>query len=196
MPSVNLAPGTQYIIAAQRRRRRIYIWSTFLMIVLILVWAGLLIYVRQLDKQNRALEDQLRAVQLEIAKLDEGAERIALFEKRLASLDELLDVHVSWNVVLADLERLLPLGTVLTGFEISKETGKLSVQGLTANVDQVAETLASLVNAPAHAAVFSQGTLENVVREEQKQEEAQEAIVQYRFSMELSFNPSLLSARN
>lgn len=193
MPSVNLAPGTQYVIAAQRRRRRLLMWSIVLVVALLGVWAVLFIYAWQLEQRKTALEDQLRGVQLEIAKLDEGARRVTLFEKRLVSLDNLLDLHVSWNVVLQDLEKLLPAGTVLTGFEVSSETGKLSVQGLTSNIDQVAETLASLVNTPTHSTVFSSGTLESIQREEQQQEEG-ETTVQYRFSMDLVFSPSLLYA--
>lgn len=193
MPSVNLAPGTQYIIAAQRRRRRLFMWSIILVVALLGVWAALFMYAWQLEQRKTALEDQRRGVQLEIAKLDEGAQRVTLFEKRLASLDNLLDLHISWNVVLQDLERLLPADTVLTGFDVNSETGKLSVQGLTGNIDQVAQTLASLVNTPTHSTVFSGGTLQNIQREEQQQEEG-ETTVQYRFSMDLVFDSSLLYA--
>jgi len=192
MPSINLAPGTQFIVEARRRRRRLFFLSGLIAAVAILVWAGMFFYNRQLQQQQADLAERIRNVQLEIAKQDEDAKRIVLFEERLKALDILLDQHISWNVVLSDLERLIPADVVLTRLEVNSETGGLSLTGLTPDIDRVSLALASLVENTDHVSSFKDGKLFDVRRQETRDEAAGTVTSQYVFTAELSFQPSIL----
>ncbi len=192
MATINLAPGTQFIITARRRRRRLYLMALGIAVIFSLIWLGLVLYARHLQQSLDAVNSQLRQVQLEIAKLEPDASRIRLFERRLQGMDSLLKTHISWEPVLQDLERLLPAESVLTLFDVNKDTGRVSLDGITPNIDQVAVTLASLVNTESRETVFTSGSLQSVKREETAQGEDQPAVVRYVFSAELKFDPTVV----
>lgn len=195
MPSINLAPGTQYIVAARKRRRNLFVLSTGIVLVMVLVWTGLFVYRQQLQRTQDELATRLRSIEIEIAKLEEEAERILLFENRLVSLDALLDRHTSWNDVFTEVERLMPGDTSLVSFEVDAATGIVGIQGTTGNIDQVAVAFASLVNAEGHQSIFTKGTIANVRRVELAQPEAP-PIISYQFSGALTFDPGVLNDGN
>lgn len=193
MPTgVNLAPGTQYVLAARHRRRRLYALSALILFFLLAVWLGLRFFQSGLAGKASALDTRVRAVEMEIARLNSDSQRIVLFEKRLATLNTLLDQHVSWEPVLADLERLLPANTTLTFFDGSAATGFLEIQGITPDVDAVAVALASLVEVPGHSSVIKKGRIGGIQRQEEQNPEGQVVGSSYSFSAELTFDPSVL----
>jgi Tfp pilus assembly protein PilN len=192
MATINLAPGTQFIVAARKRRRRLYLMSVAIAGVFALIWFGLYFYTRQLRENLEHANADLRGIQIEINKLEPDANRIFQFEQRLGALDSLLNVHISWEPLLQDLERLLPGDTVLTDLEVVNSSGNLKVQGTTSSIDQVAVTLASLIQSDNHRTAFLSGTLNSVLREEVAGGEEQPPSVRYLFSAELRFDPALV----
>lgn len=192
MPSINLAPGTQFIVEARRRRRRLFMLSGLIALGVLLIWSSLFLYNYSLAGRQAALAERIRNVQVEISKLDADAKRIVLFEERLKALDVLLNEHISWEVVWRDLERLLPGDVVLKRLEAGSETGGVSLTGLTLDIDKVALALASLIESTDHPSAFREGKLAEVRREENSNAESGVVSVQYLFSADLKFNPSLL----
>lgn len=192
MPSINLAPGTQFIVEARRRRRRLFMLSGLIAAVIILLWSVLFFYNRQLQNNQNDIGERIRGVQVEISKLDQDAKRIVMFEERLKALDILLDEHISWNKVLTDIERLLPGDVALTQLEVDSETGGLNISGVTPDIDKVAIALASLIESTDHPTVFKSGHLSGVRRQESPNADTGTANVFYIFSSELEFNPAIL----
>lgn len=193
MPSVNLAPGTQQIVAARRRRRRLLLLTALVLLAVGMAWGGLLWYEQSLNQDHAALQDRLRTVQTEIARLSTSAERVQLFENRLAVLGGLLNQHVRWEPLLQNIERLLPPSVTITALTIDATLGEVSLQGFTTDTDQVAQALASLLSDKTQT-VFTDGTYSSI---QQKvvagAEEGAPAQVQYEFGITLSFNPSILT---
>lgn len=190
MPSINLAPGTQYIIAARKRRVRLYGIAVLVVFLFGAAWAALYTYHQALSANNEAIETKIKTANAQIETLRADAVRVALFEKRLREVSKLLETHVRWNAVFADLERLLPSDTVLTSFEAASNAPTITVQGATAQVDQVSLAIASLTAADAHPSVFMSGSVKNIQRQEQKNGE--QVSVTYGFTMTLTFDPNIL----
>lgn len=190
--SINLAPGTQYLIEARKRRRRLLIISAGIVVVTALVFFGLLLYQSTLDTQISGVQDKIRNVDGQIAELENEAKRIVLFENRLRALDILLNAHVSWNPFFTDLERLLPATTIIKSLDVAADDGKVSLTGITPDVDSSALLLASFLSSQAHPTIFQTGKLGNVARTETRGDGGQVTSVSYQFSANLSFNPSIL----
>ncbi len=192
MPSINLAPGTQYVVAARKRRVRVFAIAGIVAIIFIVIAVGLFAYNQQISSSQATLNDQVRSVELNIAAIGEDTKRVELFENRLKDLDDLLDKHISLEPLFQDIERLLPAGTTLTTLEIDVENATVHMQGTTTDVDQVAQAIASLVDAETHKTVFTSSTFESIQRNEITNEEA--VSIQYTFGLVLTFNPSILRA--
>lgn len=194
MATINLAPGTQYLALVRKRRRRLFLISFLLMIVLGGTWLGLLAYRNSLKTTERNLVDQLNRVETEIARLGSEGERVDLFEKRLAEVDQLLDSHFNWNVMFEEIQRLLPPPTQLTSTRISTDRGSLSLQGTTPDIDTVAQTIASLISSPEHPTIFTSTRLGDITRKEVSADAAAgtPGVITYEFSAELQFDPAVL----
>lgn len=191
MPSINLAPGTQHIIIARKRRQRLYLITIAVVAIFVAGYFGLLMYSQVLETQSEDIKAEIQVIDQSIQALREDATRVALFEKRLVDVATLLDSHVSWAKVLTDLERLMPADTVLTKLEATKDSASMSVQGRTSNVDQVALALASLTAGPNHPSVFTRGVVENILRQEASEASPNPS---YSFTMNLEFDPAALKA--
>ncbi len=190
--TINLAPGTQHIVALRARRQKLFIAAAILALATFLIWGGLYIYERQLKSREQQLTERIQNVNAEIANLDTDAQRIILFERRLQDLGGLLDAHISWNPVLADLERLLPSTTSLINLRADVESNSIVFNGVTPDIDQVAVTLASLTNTPSHKTVFTDARVTSINRSETKNADGTVASVEYQFDAEISFDPSIL----
>ncbi|MBI3255957.1 MAG: PilN domain-containing protein [Candidatus Andersenbacteria bacterium] len=190
--TINLAPGTQHIIALRARRQRLFMASAIIAAAILLVWGGLYIYQQQLLARQKDVASRVQAVNSEIANLDTDAQRIILFEERLADLGKLLDGHVSWNPLLSDIERLLPSTTTLTGLTVSLEGRKIAITGLTPDIDQVAVTLASLGTSPSHKTAFTSASISTISRRETRGDGGVITGAQYEFSAELTFAEDIL----
>ncbi len=190
MPSINLAPGTQYIIAARKRRIRLYAIAIVLVIFFGLAWGSLYSYQQSLIKMDDDKQAQIKIADAQIQTLRADAVRVALFEKRLVEVKTLLDTHVRWASVFADLERLLPTDTVLTNFDAASNASTITVQGVTSQIDQVSLAIASLTATDAHPSVFQSGTVNSIQRQEQKN--GDQTSVLYIFTITLTFEPKTL----
>ncbi len=190
MPSINLAPGTQYIIAARKRRVRLYGIAVLVVFLFAAAWAALYAYHQALSANNEDIETKIKTANAQIETLRSDAVRVSLFEKRLGEVSKLLETHVGWNAVFADIERLLPPDTVLTGLEAASDAPTITLQGTTGQIDQVSLAIASLTASDAHPSVFKSGSIKNIQRQEQKNGE--QVSVVYGFTMTLTFDPNIL----
>lgn len=190
--TINLAPGTQHIVEMRARRQRLFMASAIIAAATLVVWGGLYIYHQQLLGQEKEVSDRIQNVKAEIANLDTDAQRIILFEERLKDLGQLLDGHVSWNPLLADIERLLPPTTSLTALTVRIDSSTIVINGKTPDVDQVAVTLASLATSPNHKTALKKATVTSVNRNETKGDGGVVTGAQYDFTAELTFDPEIL----
>ena len=195
MPSINLAPGTQQVAAAQKRRRRLFMLTTLILLITAAAWGGVLLYQQQLGQQADAVQQQLRNVQTETARLADQADRVRVFEGRLSALGLLLDNHIDWEPILRSVESLVPTTVAFTRLTTNSQNGQLSLAGTTSDIDQVALSLASFLENEANQSVFSSGVLGGIDRKEvAAAEEGAPATVSYDFQIELTFQPSILTA--
>ena len=191
MPGVNLAPGTQHIVAARKRRRRLFAVTWILIILLVVVWAGLFLYSQQLERQLVQTESRLQTVQTEIARLNNQAKRVEQFEAQLASLSALLNQHVVLEPVLQSIEGRLPPSLRLESLAIHARDGSVQIVGATSDIDQVAQAIASF-NSGSLSDAFSNVEFGSVQRAEQAAGEDEQAEVNYGFTIDFSFDPSLV----
>lgn len=195
MPSINLAPGTQQVAAAQKRRRRLYVLTTVILLATAGVWGGVLAYQQQLNNQADEVQQQLRNVQTETARLSDQASRVRVFESRLEALGGLLDNHKEWEPILQSIESLVPTSVVFTRFDANSREGELLLSGTTTDIDQVALALASFLERKENQSVFSSGVLSGIDRKEAvSPDEGVPPTVSYDFRIELTFQPSILTA--
>lgn len=192
MPSVNLAPSTQLAVAAGRRRRRLFLLSILIVLIVALVWGGLFFYQSTLDQNLQATQSQVRKVESEIARLASDADRVQSFESRLNAVSLLLNSHVNWDPVLQSVEQLLPQTVTLKAINVQEKTGKMTVEGVTSDVDQVSQSLASFL-ADKNNSVFTSGKLTSVLRKTSGTPD-QGITVNYDFQIELAFSPSVLTS--
>lgn len=191
MPSINLAPGTQYLIIARKRRFRLYSIAVVIIVIFLIGGGGLYIYKTSLESESAKIVTQIEDMDQKIKSLHDDAMRVAFFEKRLTDTSQLLDSHIGWNAIFADLERLLPADTVFIDLNASSDNGNILVRGTTQNMDQVGLALASLTTSADHPTVFESGKISSIQRQAQKNEEAP-AVILYSFDMILNFNKSVL----
>jgi Tfp pilus assembly protein PilN len=188
--NINLAPGTEYIIAARKRRTRLYLISVAIVVIFTIAYGVLFFYVQALEQKNTDIQAGISVASADLHKKNDIVIRVAEFEKRLTQTKALLDTHVYWESLFADLERLLPTDTVLTSFEAKSTDTTVSIQGTTPSIDAVAQAMASLSAGPAHASVFKNGIVKSVSRADQKNGEV--TSTRYSFVMTLEVDPVTL----
>ncbi len=191
MPSINLAPGTQYIITARKRRVRLYVIAIGIALIFLLGWFGLFMYVRILKASSNDVKTQITSVDQKIQALHDEATRVAFFEKRLTDVSQILDTHIGWDKVFVEIERLLPADAVLTTFDAASDKSAIIIEGTTQNIDQIALALASLTDSPSHPTLFKKGTVKTIQRQEQKNGDVSNIV--YAFNMTLEFSSDALS---
>lgn len=195
MATINLAPGTQYLAAARRRRRLLFSGTALLVIVLIIVGVVLELLTTAAARQLRLVEEELRGVETEIAALGPDVERITLFEQRLAALDGLLSNHLSWTPFFKDLERLLPAPAVIGKLSVELESGIVAISAVAPNIDDVAQTIASLATSPNRLTIFKEANLHNITRRETPIPDSPQVDVVYSFDLSLPFDTQALKTR-
>lgn len=189
MPSINLAPGTQYIMTARKRRVRLYSIAAVIILIFASWGIGLYVYVRILTAKSDGIKTEITIANQKLSKLREESKRVELFENRLVSVSKILDSHISWEQVFAELERLLPLDTVLTSFSASSTSPTIVLGGITKNIDQVALAFTSLTKSNGHPTLFEGGTV-NEIKLQNRNEVLPNDL--YTFSMMLQFNTAAL----
>lgn len=192
MAEINLAPGTEYLALATRRRRRIFGITAAIILLVAAVWGGLFLLQSSYQKQHQDLTQQLSSVEAEIMRLGEQAQRVKLFEERLSAVAGLIDTHVAWDPFLKELERILPPPATLTRLEVDVRGHTVELSGQTPDVDAVAVTLASLASTPARPTTFATAALDSVTRLEQTNPDGQLVGVRYEFTAHLTLDPKHL----
>ncbi len=190
MPSINLAPGTQYIIAARKRRIRLYAIAGVIVVIFTLAWGSLTTYEESLMNIDTDIQTKIQTANAKIQTLHDDAVRVALFEKRLVEVKNLLDTHSNWEPVFKDLERLLPADTVLNNLAVANDSSTITLQGTTAQVDQISLAIASLTAGESHPSVFQSGSVKNVQRQEQNT--GNQVSVVHSFTLTVIFDPKVL----
>lgn len=192
MATINLAPGSRYLVAARLRRQRLFILSAIGALILAGIWGGLFFVQQQLQKTQGTLRNQLAAINAQIELAQSEARRIVLFEGRLAVIDNLLNSHLDWNPLLIDLEKFLLPTVALGRMELDSSKGTVLLEGYTNDMDQVAQTVASLTNAAGHATLFSEANVAQIQEEIVKLPNTEQQIKRYHFSLSLTFDPAKL----
>jgi Tfp pilus assembly protein PilN len=192
MASINLAPGTEYIIAARRRRQRLYSVSVVIILLFALGYGILFFIQKSLTTQNEALKTEIQVLSTKIEASKADATRVALFEKRLVETRGLLDAHIKWDQVFTDAERLLPPAVVLTDIEAGTNASTVTISGTTSDMDAVAQTIASLSAGQNHDSMFSNGIVKSVNRVEQKN--GDQTVTSYAFTITLTLDVAKLRA--
>ncbi|HSX24466.1 MAG TPA: PilN domain-containing protein [Candidatus Andersenbacteria bacterium] len=192
MASINLAPGTEYIIAARKRRQRLYIISICIVAIFGIGFGVLFFMGQSLTSQNEALKKSIQEADANIQASQADALRVSLFEKRLTQTKTLLDNHVKWDQVFADIERLLPPSAVLTGMDAGTDSSTITVEGVTPDIDAVAQTIASLSAGQNHSSFFSNGTVKEVTKGDQNASD--QSKTGYNFIITLTIDPAKLQA--
>jgi len=154
MAQINLAPGTQFIAAARRRRRALYASGTLLLILIGVIWGGLFVWVQGAEEELQAEAVALQKLEAEITRAGDTVDRIESFESRLLALNRLLDDHIDWAPVFVEIQRLLPETTRIRSLDFQHEQNKITIEGRAPTVDHVAQTLASLRDTPARETLF------------------------------------------
>lgn len=190
MPSINLAPGTEFIIAARKRRQRLYAISAGVFFVAVAAYAVLFFMQQSLTNQNEQIQANIQQVDAQIQQSKDDATRVSLFEKRLVETKTLLDNHVVWDRIFADVERLMPPNTTLTGFDAGTDASVITVQGTTPDVDSIAQALASLSAGPNHQSVFTSGAIKAISKQDKKN--GDQSITSYTFTLTLTIDSSML----
>lgn len=184
MPQINLAPGTQYIIAAKRRRRMVYVASFVLIAVIFIVWGTVFATEKLYENKLTRIKSETAKVNTEIARLDEQAKRVEAFDGRLKALNTLLQQHISWDPMLKDLERLLPPAINLDNLVLAITDKTMTIKGAAATVDDVAQVLASLTNQEGRATAFDSVNVTNAVLKQDIDPSGQVTASRYVFGAE------------
>lgn len=191
MATINLAPSNEYQVATQRRQRVLFIAALVLIVLLILVWAILFGLTVQADNNNDENGKRLAALETEIAEQSEDNQRIILFERRLNAMDGLLKQHVTWDPLLREVERLLPPSTTLDKASMKVTDGTITVNGVTPDLDQLSQTIASLTTKGGHSTLFKKVELTHTERREQKVDNVVVGAA-YSFGLDIIFDAAQL----
>lgn len=191
MATINLAPGSRFLVAARTRQQRLFLVAALVAGALLLTWVILFVIRMQLQKTQSTLRNQLTTVGAEIAKLSPDSRRIVLFENRLSALDSLFNSHVNWNPVLSDLEKFLVPTVVVSSIELDGNKGTAVLKGYTTDWDQVAQLVASLSNGEGHQTSFTRVDLSNIDEKSIKAPTG-ETTKRYEFVVSLMFDTAKL----
>lgn len=192
MAEINLAPGSEYLGLVRKQRRRAYSLAIVIALALALGWGGLFVWQQQLIQDKRSLERRLAAIEAEITRLGDQAARVTLFEKRLIATDRLLNQHIAWDPLLQDIERLLPPPVVVNHFKVILRDGTVELAGETPDSDVIAQTLASLTSQNTRPTIFTSGILQSISRLQQLNPAGEVVSATYKFTADLTFDPSKL----
>lgn len=193
MATINLAPGAQYLASIRRRRRFLIGLTTAIFLVTTLTWLGAYLYVKSIEGNIARAQTELQQLETQLAALKPDLDRIMLFEGRLTTLKTLLDNHISWVPLLAEIEKLLPPPIVLTTVTVQSDTGIVDVIGNAPDVDQIAQTLASLTAARQPAQLFTEGEILSAQRTQVSGSDGQAVGAEYRFTAKVHFDSHRLT---
>ena len=161
--------------------------SGFLLLLLVgVIWGGLLAWENNVTQELEGHTVALQKLEAEITRAGDTVQRIESFESRLEALDRLLDERIQWAPVFAEIERLLPATTRISHLGFGSDLNELTVIGSAPTVDDVAETLASLRDAPARETLFEDIEVGAVRRKEQGIESSAESLPP-RYEFEIKF---------
>jgi Tfp pilus assembly protein PilN len=195
MSTLNLAPAQASQAQARSRQQFLVVLIVVLALIFALIWLSLFFFAANVERGIKDVESRLHARETEIAKLNEAATRVELFESRVNILSNLLANHLSWDPLLRELERLLPPSTVLTSLSADAREGKISLSGSAPTLDQLSQFVASLENKSRHQTLFTSVTIENAQRHNLTEGNLVVG-ANYVFSATFFFDPELLTSSN
>lgn len=187
MATINLAPETRFLLEQKRKQHRLFFAAAGIVLILLILWGGLAL-TRSIVRGNlQDVQAKINEVETKISELDVVAKRVVLFERRSAALQKLLTGRISWDLVLKELERVLPAPTVLNRLTLATD-GTMEVEGSIPDLDVLAQTFASLKNTTTHATLFQNSNFKSASKQED--EVAVGQVGGYRFTAQFSFDPS------
>lgn len=192
MPQINLAPESQYLLAIRRRQNRIYYIALFIIVLFLITWAGFVFTENSYQNNLSQAQDDLAAVNTQLAAMGEKASRVSSFEHRTRVLGELLNRRVSWAPVYNELEKLLPAPAILTHMEVDITSSEIKFSGFAPTLDDIAQTLASISSSNAPNKVFISGSVTAVKNINQQTTEDAPANNVKQFSGTILYNPTAI----
>ncbi len=186
MAQINLAPQVQIMLAAKRRRRRLYVLSLSIVIIMSVVWGGLNFVNQKYLNQISDKEKQLATLKSELAIMSADNSRMNSFEARLAVLDDVLSERYSWDPFFKELERLLPVSASLTRLDADLDTDTVTVSGKTSLINDVSQTIASLQSETSHSTLFSNVSLVSSDQYTETTPTGEVTAIGYNFKLELT----------
>lgn len=108
-------------------------------IVAAMIWGGLAWYVSTVDQKIAAANTELAASVASLA--SEKADRVGDFSDRSAIIYKSLGGAADPSAELGRIEAAVVPGVVLTGYQYDKETGTISIVGITDNFKFIAQQL-------------------------------------------------------
>jgi Tfp pilus assembly protein PilN len=192
MPQINLAPESQYLLAARRRHRRAYIIASVIVLLAVVAWGSAYAFERRAAGNLDEARQELARIQTEISRLGDASKRVSAFEQRSAALGSLLESHLSWAPLLSELERLLPPSTVLSRFSAKSTSSVVEFSGRAPSLDSVAQAIASLTTRPDRQTMFTRGSVAAARQAGSTGADGQPVESHFDFSGSLEFQPDSL----
>jgi len=145
----------------ERRRRRLLLGLTALLLVCLVGQVGGWALLRQRDRaiasRLAAMETELRRHTAEVRTVRTGVsgEAVKRYEARVAALNQILEAAAfSWSGFLSELERSVPPGVLLNEIQPDPVTGQVSLRGTAKGFAELGRLLHGLEERPVFTDVF------------------------------------------
>lgn len=160
--------------------------ATYIIIGLLVLeglgYGGLMLYQRQLVKYINETDQRAAKVNAEIGQIDQERQEAISFQSRLKNLQILLDNHLFWSSLFAELEKSTYKPAVYKDFQANPGENKMTITGTIPTYTDLGKFLLGLKTSPKilDVALQSSGQKDSIGGG-------------YSFVVEVVFDPKLLS---
>ncbi len=195
--TVNLLPDQLIAELHPRNRwRELAVTALSSVVVVLLVYGGMNVYQQKIVVDTKQVEEEIAAVDTEIASYAELQTKAQKVDQQLTGLEAVLDGHILWTPFLATLEALTLPTVYYTSVSGSAASGSFTFDAVTAAYDQIDPQIRVLRNAPDVRSVTVSSAHEVIVGteapvgspKESKESEGKRAVA---FTMSVEFDPTL-----
>lgn len=183
MAEINLAPQDKTASVVKRRQLGVFALSFVLIVVVLIVWGVMFASLDSARNEMTEVERQLQAVETEISALQEEASRVESFGGRLEVAQDLLESRNEWTKTLSSIEQLSVPGLTLDSLSVEAARDEIRLSGVVGTLDEVARAAASFASSSERVTPFSEAVVENITRQEVKNEEGAVTDTNFSFSM-------------
>jgi|SRR3989344_1943790 len=144
MPEINLLQNesSDSVSFAPKKPKKIGLFfAIFLFILALLAYGFLFLQARQVEKKIGEAEQQISQVDARLETTKEERLKAISFQARLNNLHILLDVHLFWSKVFAELESFTYIPARITSLQASELTGIASITGTVPSYTDLAKLM-------------------------------------------------------